>query len=142
MTRARISGELRRQVAESYRHRCAYCSTSQRIVGPLLELDHIVPESRGGSSEEENLCLACPACNGHKADRVSAADPERGATVPLFHPRSDRWSEHFEWSEDGTTLLGKTPVGRATVDVLQVNHADMVAVRRLWVMAGWHPPRD
>jgi HNH endonuclease len=96
----------------------------------------------GGTSDEENLWLACPMCNGHKSDRIDAIDPETGVTVPIFNPRREQWDSHFEWVEDGTVIRGKTPVGRATVAVLQMNHPDVVAARGLWVEVGWHPPED
>jgi hypothetical protein len=112
------------------------------VVGPLLEIDHIIPEARGGSSDEMNLFLVCPMCNSHKSDRIEAVDPESKTTVPLFNPRIDSWAEHFEWIEGGTVFRGKTPKGRATVVALNMNHSDIVAARRLWVMAGWHPPAD
>jgi hypothetical protein len=60
--------------------------------------------------------------------------------VPLFNPRSGVWDEHFEWIEEGTVIRGKTPQGRATAAALYMNHPDIVAARRLWVIAGWHPP--
>lgn len=111
-------------------------------MGPLLEIDHIVPESHGGTSEEENLFLACPMCNGHKSDKRSATDPLDGEVVRLFHPRLDLWVDHFEWTEGGVVVQGKTSIGRATVALLQINHPEMITVRRLWVLAGWHPPTD
>lgn len=43
--------------------RCGYCLTSQRVIGPLLEIDHIVPQAQGGTHDEDNLFLACPMCN-------------------------------------------------------------------------------
>jgi hypothetical protein len=135
-----ISAALRRRVAEAAGFRCGYCLTAQRIIGPLLEIDHLIPESRGGTSDEENLWLACPMCNSHKADRQEALDPESQTLVPLFNPRTARWEEHFEWIEGGTMIRGMTPQGRATVVALQMNHQDIVAARRLWVIAGWHPP--
>jgi len=101
-----------------------------------------MPEARGGSSDEENLTLACPLCNGHKADKIDAIDPQTQQIVALFHPRMDNWSDHFEWTEEFTIILGKTPIGRATVDALAVNQPDMVITRRLWVIAGWHPPES
>jgi hypothetical protein len=140
VSRAKIHPELRRRVAERDRFRCAYCMTSRRVVGPVLEIDHIVPLARGGGSIEDNLCLACPMCNGHKADRIAGQDPETGLPARLYHPRRDPWGEHFEWAGDGRVLLGKTPIGRATVVTLEINHAEIVSVRRLWVAAGWHPP--
>ena len=137
-----ISAALRQRVAEAARFRCGYCLTSQRIIGPLLEIDHIIPEARGGTQDEENLFLACPMCNSHKSDRVEAVDPETMVRVPLFNPRAQVWYEHFEWIEEGTVIQGKTPIGRATVATLGMNHPDVVAARRLWVIAGWHPPVD
>ena len=138
----RIPAALRQRVAESARFRCGYCLTSQRVIGPLLEIDHIVPQARGGTHDEDNLFLACPMCNSHKADRIEAVDPKSAAAVPLFDPRTEQWAGHFEWTEGGTVIRGKTPKGRATVAALNMNHPDIVAARRLWVIAGWHPPVD
>ena len=138
----RIPEALRQRVAESARFRCGYCLTSQRVIGPLLEIDHIVSQARGGTHDEDNLFLACPMCNSHKADRIEAVDPESAATVPLFNPRTEQWDDHFEWTEGGTVIRGKTPKGRATVAALNMSHPDIVAARRLWVIAGWHPPVD
>jgi len=42
-----------------------------------------------------------------------------GKTVALFHPRRDRWLEHFQFS--GASIEGLTPTGRATVYVLAMN---------------------
>jgi hypothetical protein len=142
MSRTAISAALRQRVAETARFRCGYCLTSQRVIGPLLEIDHLIPEARGGSSEETNLFLACPLCNGHKGDRLSAVDPDTQLVVALFNPRTDRWSDHFAWAEGGVVIKGRTPIGRATVDALVMNHPNMVATRRLWVLVGWHPPDD
>jgi hypothetical protein len=137
-----ISAVLRQRVAEAARFRCGYCLIAQRIISPLLEIDQLIPEARGGTSDEENLWLACLMCNSHKADRQEALDPESRAMVPLFNPRAERWEEHFEWMEAGTIIHGKTPQGRATAAALQMNHADTVAARRLWVISGWHPPTE
>jgi hypothetical protein len=141
MSAGRIPAAVRRRVAEAAHRRCGYCQTSQHVVGPLLEIDHLVPEARGGTSDESNLWLACPLCNGAKADQVEAPDPETGVVVTLFNPRTDPWAEHFAWSVDGSTIIGTTAIGRATVAALKVNSPDMVATRRLWVAAGWHPPK-
>jgi hypothetical protein len=81
-------------------------------------------------------------CNSHKADRQEAVDPESQVTVPLFNPRTEQWDEHFAWSEAGAVIRGKTPKGRATVTPLYMNYPDIVAARRLWVLAGLHPPTD
>jgi hypothetical protein len=99
-------------------------------------------KQRGGTSTDQNLTLACPLCNSHKSDRTHAVDPETGALSPLFHPNGQVWHEHFGWTNKGAVVVGKTPVGRATVAALDMNHPDIVATRRLWIAVGWHPPAD
>jgi len=142
MPRERVTRTQRQRIAAAARNRCAYCHTTERIIGPFLEIDHIVPQSAGGATTDHNMTLACPLCNSHKSDRTHAIDPQTGAVTPLFHPNAQRWHEHFAWFDDGAVLVGKTAVGRATVAALDMNHPDVVATRRLWVAVGWHPPRE
>jgi hypothetical protein len=74
---------------------------------------------------------------------TEAVDPETGAVQPLFNPRTQVWSEHFAWSTDATLVIGKTPIGRATVVSLHLSDdPDAIVVRSAWVAAGWHPPED
>ena len=108
-----------------------------------LEIEHIIPISKGGSDDESNLWLACPICNRHKAHKVTGIDPESGAETPLFNPRRQVWAEHFRWHESGLYLIGLTPIGRATIVALQLNEdADALIVRSYWIEAGWHPPTE
>jgi hypothetical protein len=87
--------------------------------------------------------LSCPLCNNYKGDRTEAIDPDTGATVPLFNPRTQNWFEHFRWSEDGLRIIGLTPIGRATVLALHLSDdPDALTVRSYWVLAGWHPPTE
>ncbi len=104
--------------------------------------DHITPTSKGGETAFENVCLACSACNEFKADSTHAVDPLTGETVPLFHPRAQRWSDHFAWSADTTRIEGTTPVGRATVVALRMNNPIIVTARGRWSLLGWHPPAE
>jgi hypothetical protein len=107
-----------------------------------LEIEHIVPRAQGGSDDETNLWLACGLCNRYKGARITGIDPTTGATVPLFNPRTQVWAEHFQWSADGTRIIGLTAIGRATVEALSLNNEIAVEVRRNWVLAGWHPVED
>ncbi len=67
---------------------------------------------------------------------------ETGAPARLFHPRSDAWDDHFAWSaQDWGILEGKTPVGRATVERLQMNAPQLVTTRRFLVALGVAPQR-
>jgi hypothetical protein len=106
-----------------------------------LQIEHLVPLAAGGSSEETNLWLSCPICNGHKSDKTTVQDPETGESVVLFNPRLQNWFEHFRWTEDGLRVVGLTPVGRGTVAALHLDEdPDALEVRSYWVLAGWHPP--
>lgn len=136
-----ISADLRERIRQQAGNRCGYCLSLQQYVWGTLEIEHVIPKATGGSSDEENLWMACRPCNSHKADRTQGVDPVTGKTEALYHPRQQEWFEHFDWSEDGTHIVGLTPCGRATVEMLKLNNAFAVAVRRSWVSVGWHPPK-
>ena len=143
MPREYISVELDRRIRTAAGHRCGYCLSPQRLVMARLEIEHIIPVALGGTDEESNLWLSCSLCNRAKARRIAAADPESQIVVPLFNPRTQRWSEHFCWSVDGVRIVGLTPSGRATVAALHLaDDPDAIEVRSYWIAAGWHPPTD
>jgi hypothetical protein len=54
-------------------------------------------------------------------------DPLTGELIQLFHPRRDRWTDHF--SLQGVRIIGVTPVGRATVHLLSMNDPRRVELR-------------
>lgn len=137
-----IPKTLREKVAEQAKYRCGYCLTSETIVGTPMEIDHIIPQSLGGLTEEGNLWLACSLCNDHKSDRIAALDPITGDVVRLFNPRHQVWREHFAWADEGDRIIGLTPEGRATVVALNINRPALVKARQAWVSVGWHPPKD
>jgi hypothetical protein len=84
-------------------------------------IEHVVARKRGGLDDVSNLALACHRCNLHKGPDLSGIDPLTGRVQMLFHPRRDRWVDHFEFR--GAYLEGLTPSGRATVEVLDLNDA-------------------
>ena len=141
MSRAYIAVEIERKVRVDAQNRCGYCLSPQKLVMARLEIEHIMPLSKGGTDDESNLWLACPICNGHKAGKTTATDPVTGKIVKLFNPRTQVWKEHFQWSADGILIIGQTPVGRATIAVLHLdNDPEALEVRSYWVQVGWHPP--
>lgn len=140
MSKAYISLATRKLVAERARQRCEYCHTQALVVGMALEIEHIIPEVAGGNSDESNICLACPPYNRYKSTRTNFLDGETGDTVPLFNPRQQEWHSHFAWEQDGLYLVGLTSIGRATIVALQMNNPFVVRSRRVWIVAGWHPP--
>ncbi|MEM9946864.1 MAG: HNH endonuclease [Cyanobacteria bacterium P01_D01_bin.36] len=137
-----VSAELKAQIRQQARNRYGYCLSLQQYVLGTLEIEYIIPKSAGGSSREDNLWMACRPCNSHKADRTHGIDPLSEETVALYHPRKQTWNDHFAWSNDGTHIVGTTPCGRVTVEILQLNNPFSVAVRRSWVSVGWHPPKS
>lgn len=141
MSIAYISVALRKRVSQQAHHRCGYCLRSEELMGMPMTIEHIIPQALGGPTTEENLWLACPSCNQFKGAQIQAHDPQSDGTVKLFNPRLQVWDEHFAWSTDGTQMIGKTPCGRATVIALQMNNPEIIVTRRLWVSAGWWPPR-
>ncbi len=142
MSSAYIPEKLRQLVAERAYFCCEYCQTQELIVGMPLEIEHILPLSAGGETIEDNLCLACPRCNRYKGILIEALDKESEETVPLFNPRHHKWNDHFEWQEIASEIVGLTPTGRATIQVLQMNNPFVVRSRKIWVAKGWHPPKQ
>ena len=141
MSQTYVPKELRERIAAQAQDRCGYCLSAAAIVGAPMEIEHIIPESLGGLTEQENLWLACSLCNDRKSNRITAADPESGETVRLFDPRRQTWDQHLRWSEQADQIIGLTPTGRATVNALHLNRATLVKARQLWVLVGWHPPK-
>lgn len=86
----------------------------------------------------ENTCFSCAHCYAAKEPNVAGYDPETGVLAPLFNPRTDEWDDHFRWQ--GGFLVGLTPVGRATVDVLRINDSDCVEQRQELIEADLFPP--
>lgn len=142
MSGAEIAESVRANVRRAAGDRCGYCQSPQHLVMGKLEIEHIIPRSRGGTDDESNLWLSCSLCNRYKGAQVEFADPETNAVMRLFNPRKDDWQEHFAWSADGVKVTGLTPMGRATVSALSINNEVAVEVRRNWILAGWHPPKD
>ena len=103
-------------------------------------MEHICPLAKGGTNAVANLALSCSGCNGHKYDKVESYDNISEQIVPLFHPRQDRWSDHFAWHQDYTYVVGITPTGRATVYALCLNRQGLVNLRGVLFQLGLHPP--
>ena len=117
---------------------CEYCRIPQRFDTLPFQIDHIIPEKHHGPTQADNLALACLNCNSHKGPNLAGIDPETGELTRLFHPRRDSWNDHFAWAS--AELVGRTAVGRTTIDVLCINLPERIEYRRLLREAGLFPP--
>lgn len=69
--RALMTTSLRRAIKKRDNHACRLCSISVADEPHLLlEVDHIIPVSRGGRSVPENLQTLCWRCNRSKSDKM------------------------------------------------------------------------
>lgn len=142
MADSRVPPALRQKIAELAEGCCEYCRTPERFAFSAFDMDHIISRSRGGTTEFGNLALACHGCNAHKHSRTAGLDPVAGDTVPFFHPRRNRWWDHFAWDDHFTMIIGLSPTGRATVEALKLNRFGLVNLRRALRQAGEYPPAD
>ncbi len=127
-------------VAERAGHRCEYCHAPEAIFNVPFEVDHIFPIARGGLDEAANWALACRACNLRKSATVDGIDPLTSQRVSLFHPREQVWSDHFGIEgEPPLLLVGKTPVGRVTIERLQLNTVLQQTARAPWIALDLFP---
>ena len=129
-----MNDELRQLVWDRAASDCEYCRVPQ-LFDPLpFGIDHIRPQYHHVPTVQENLCLCCFQDNTFKAVNVAGYDPLTGDLSELFHPRRDAWEEHFE--VDGGRIVGKTALGRTTVDVLRMNLPERIEHRRLLAALG------
>lgn len=121
--------------------RCGVANTASQFPADIsllpFQLDHIISEKHRGPTSAENLALSCERCNSHKGPNI--AGYLHGKHVPLFNPRLDVWSDHFEWNH--AVLVGKTPVGQVTIDVLAINLPYRIALRAALIAEGVFPPK-
>ena len=118
----------RERVRKRAESRCEYCGAHEGRGARLrFHIEHIIARQHGGGDKLENLALACHLCNAHKGPNLTGIDPATGDIVPLFHPRRDRWTEHF--ANVAGEILAHTAIGRATIAVLDMNHPARIALR-------------
>lgn len=129
-----ISKNIRQAVKERAKSYCEYCKKPTGYTFYNHHIDHIIPPLHGGNNELDNLAFACFQCNSAKSSQIASYDLITRELVALFNPRQDNWDAHFEIYAG--EIIGKTPIGRVTVRVLQMNETDEVNMRRTLISAG------
>jgi hypothetical protein len=137
----KISPKIRETVEERAEGLCEYCRCTQDFSPQPFVLEHIIPKSKNGTDDLENLAFACSACNNSKYDKTKGRDPVTRQPVMLFHPRKHKWEKHFMWNKDCTELIGLTKIARATIDTLKLNRERIVRIRKALYLLGKHPPK-
>lgn len=75
----------RRNIYEHYRYRCCYCG--KKFPSSKLNLDHIIPRSRGGRTDWTNVVTACISCNLRKSNQL----PKETEMKLLTKPSKPKW---------------------------------------------------
>lgn len=138
MSRPHISKSLRRKITTRAAECCEYCLVHQDERPEKHQIDQITALKHGGTTDSENPALACVICNRYKGSDLTSIDLLEKVIVPLFNPRTQIWSEHFELEQE--KIVGQTPIGRATVDLLKLNDEDRLIERQEIIKAKCYPP--
>lgn len=78
----------RQNIFEHYKWICSYCG--KRFPSKQLNLDHVIPRSKGGKTNWNNIVLSCVPCNSRKDDKT----PEEAAMRLLVAPSQPKWKGH------------------------------------------------
>lgn len=133
-----IPQDLRQQISQNAQDRCEYCHIHEQYVLKRHEVDHIYAEKHGGETIEDNLCLSCFDCNRYKGSDLCSIDGLSGGLVELYHPRNQRWQDHFQLLPNGF-IEPLTPQGRVTVRLLQINSPERIKERHRLMGLGRYP---
>ena len=117
---------------------CEYCHAPQSFYPERFQIDHIIARQHGGETVGENLALCCLECNRRKGPNISGIDPLTRKRADLFSPRQDEWNQHFAWR--GAILIGFSAIGRATIELLDINRPPRLIVRQTLIEEGVFPP--
>lgn len=74
-----VPDSIRYKVLKAGKQRCALCGITAKEM--MLDVDHIIPRSRGGSSKEENLQVLCAKCNRSKGNKDDTDFRDAGKNV-------------------------------------------------------------
>jgi hypothetical protein len=104
---AQFVTELAAQVRRRAQNHCEYCLIPQATFRRPFHIEH-------------------RQCNLKKGTNLTSIDPETGELTRLFHPRTDKWTDHFasrmlDSRISCVQIVGLTPIGRATVRLLDFN---------------------
>jgi 5-methylcytosine-specific restriction endonuclease McrA len=123
--------EVREYLLEKWNRKCAYCGKAN----VLLEIEHIIPKSRGGSDRVSNLTISCHDCNLKKGNKTAAEfghpEVQKQAKEPLkatAFMNAICWKLvnllNCGWTYGGITKYNRTRLG---LEKSHVNDAFVIA---------------
>lgn len=127
--------EVREYLLEKWGRKCAYCGAKDTP----LEVEHIVPKSRGGSNRVSNLTIACNPCNVKKGNQTAAEfgypEIQSKAKLPLKDAamvNASRWVLYGWFKSTGLPVEvgsgGRTKYNRIRQDYPKAHWLDAVCV--------------
>lgn len=137
---SQLSIIVKKKVIQRANHICEYCAALANYSAQAFVIEHIIPKSKNGSDDLDNLAYACGGCNGSKYNKTHGLDSITNEIVALYNPRTMQWKAHFIWSEDFMEIIGISAIGRATVVTLKLNHFGIKNLRKLLLIDNLHPP--
>ena len=113
-----MDATLERQVRQRAGGRCEYCRLPQAASGVPFELDHITARSIGPYGSRQPRGELHGYCNGYKGPNLAAETRDRQSHAAL-PSATTQMGHHFQY--EGSTLIGRTAIGRTTIEVLRIN---------------------
>jgi 5-methylcytosine-specific restriction endonuclease McrA len=99
--------EVREYLLEKWGRKCAYCG----VTDVPLQIEHIVPKSRGGSNRVSNLTISCQDCNQCKGNQTAAEFGHPAIQGKAKRPLKDaaavnatRWALYRRFEQSGLPL--------------------------------------
>ena len=115
-----IPSDIRSKVFERAFHLCEYCLLHKSDLYFPLQIEHIISQKHLKSNELSNLASACYLCNRNKGSDLSTVLPPNLDVIRLYRPRTDKWIDHFEISNEGI-FVPKNKIAEAIIKVLKLN---------------------
>ena len=140
MSKTYIPVALRELVRTRAKSLCEYCLIREEDTYFGCQIDHILSEKHGGSTQESNLAYACSYCNRNKGSDIGSIVWETQQFSRFFNPRVDQWANHFRL--DGIRIAALTPIGEVTIRILDFNHVDRLIERAELAALGQYPSTE
>jgi hypothetical protein len=132
-----VSEALRQQVMTRAENLCEYCLIDIDDTFFGGEADHIISIKHSGVTEAENLAYTCQPCNRNKGSDLGSIYWPSGQLVRFFHPRTDRWADHF--ALHGARIQPLTAIGEVTSRIFEFNSEERLEERQGLIEQGRYP---